>query len=70
MGVPLLCPEKGYPVRMTEPDRDPIPPDPPWSPGTPKPPSLDVDVERFEETRQVPEAQGVNPDAASLEPPD
>ncbi|HEX8759922.1 MAG TPA: hypothetical protein VF734_08135 [Pseudonocardiaceae bacterium] len=55
---------------MTEPDRDPIPPDPPWSPGTPKPPSLDVDVERFEETRQVPEAQGVNPDAASLEPPD
>jgi hypothetical protein len=48
---------------MTEPDCDPIPPDPPRSPGTPEPPNLDVDVERFE-------TQDVNPDAASPEPPD
>ena len=70
MVVPLLGPKNGYPICMTGPDRDSIPPDPPWSPGTPKPPHLDVDVERFKETREVPEAQGANPDAASPEPPD
>ena len=55
---------------MTEPDCDPIPPDPPRSPGTPEPPDLNVDVERFAEKREVPETQDVNPDAASPEPPD
>jgi hypothetical protein len=55
---------------MTEPDCDPISPDPPRSPGDAGTTRARLDIEGFKKTPEVPTTQGVNPDAASPEPPD
>ncbi|WP_186762712.1 hypothetical protein [Lentzea tibetensis] len=47
---------------MTEREEPRINPDPPYSPGTPEPPNLDVDVEQFMDDRERPAGQDVTED--------
>jgi hypothetical protein len=55
---------------VTEKDALRMPPDAPHSPGTPEPPTLDVDIQRFQDQPDFPENGDVNPDAGASEPPD
>lgn len=44
---------------MTERDEQRLTPDAPYSPGTPEPPDLDVDVSQFADDQERPQEQDV-----------
>ncbi|WP_309117347.1 hypothetical protein [Saccharothrix sp.] len=53
---------------MTEPDDNPLNPDPPPSPGTPR--LEDLDVETPQVPRETPTTQDTVENAGTVEPPD
>jgi hypothetical protein len=54
---------------MTEPGNRALTPDPPRPPGAPELPDLDVDPEQFlDDGADVPQDEGVDPDAVAPEP--
>jgi hypothetical protein len=55
---------------MEKQDEPAITPDPPHSPGTPLPPDLDVDLEKYQQDPDVPEHEDVQPGEGATEPPD